>query len=188
MPKEDLHLNVGLISKESFQQHHGFDLASTDKTPGDPAAPGMYHILRKTTVEEFSRKIALEKGLSPERIRFWLMINRQNKTVRPYVPLLGHDLTFEEALSKNSIKGDTFYLWLEVDEMAAEKPSTWPVGQALKDSILVFLKYVDGLNLTVTGIGQHYVQANDKAGDLVSHINKIMKWPAETGILFLEVS
>lgn len=186
--KEQPYLKISLISDESFRHHSGFDLTDEGLAVGDSAAPKKYSVFGTTKIEEFAQQIALEKGLQSESIRFWIMVNRQNKTIRPSHPLLLRDLTLGEALKNDGIKkGGSYWLWVEVNEMPAGKGLSWPVGPALKNSILVFLKYVDGLNLTVIGVGHIYVQTSDKLSVLSPHIIKIMNWPAKTQVILLEV-
>jgi ubiquitin carboxyl-terminal hydrolase 7 len=179
MEKPHDYLDVAVISDESFRHHNGFDLTSADLVPSDPAAPKIYRVFRTSKLGRFAQQIAKERELKSEQIRFWEMVNRRNKTIRPDRPLLNYDSTFEEILGKN-FRGGKFYMWVEVTGMTEEGKISWPERQGWNGSVLLFLKQVDGLNQTVTGIGHVYVQKNDKIGSLSSHIIKTMNWPAGT--------
>ena len=185
MEEPYLYLDVAVISDESLRHHSGFDLTSADLAPSNPAAPKIYRVFRASKLGRFAQRIAMERKLKSEQIRFWEMVNRQNKTIRPDRPLLNYDSTFEEILGKN-FRGGKLYLWVEVTDMA-EGEISWPDRQGWNGSVLLFLKHVDGLNQTVTGIGHVYVRKNDKIGSLSSHIIKTMNWPAGTQLLFFEV-
>ena len=78
--KQRLNVEINLISNETFQQHHGLDLASTVST--DLSAAKIYNVLGASTLAEFILKIASENGSQLSKIRFWFMANRQNKTIR----------------------------------------------------------------------------------------------------------
>ena len=51
-------MNVGLISDDSFKNHHSFDLTSTDLEPDDPAALKIIRVLRTMLVSELIEQIA----------------------------------------------------------------------------------------------------------------------------------
>jgi ubiquitin carboxyl-terminal hydrolase 7 len=184
--KLNIYLDVGVISDESFRHHNGFDLTSADLAPSDPAAPKMYRILRTTKLGDFVQQIGKEKELNSEQIRFWDMVNRQNKTIRPDKPLIDHDSTFEKLLG-TSIRGGKFYLWLEVADMVKEGMVFWPQRLGSNGTILVFLKHSDELNKRVTGVGHIHIRKNDKIDSLSPHIIKTMNWPAGTQVLYSEV-
>jgi ubiquitin carboxyl-terminal hydrolase 7 len=181
-----LYLDVCVISDDSFRHHTGFDLTSADLVPSDPAAPKIYRILRTSKFGGIAQQIAKERKLKSEQIRFWEMVNRQNKTIRPDQPLLNYDLTFQEILGKNFKRGK-FYVWVEVTDIAEEGKISWPESQDWNGSILLFLKHVDGVTKTATGVGHVYVRKNDKISSLSLHITKTMNWPAGTQLSFFEV-
>jgi ubiquitin carboxyl-terminal hydrolase 7 len=144
MKKPYLYLDVAVISDECFRHHSGFDLRSADLAPSNPAAPKIYRVFRTSKLGRFARQIAMERKLKSEQIRFWGMVNRQNKTTRPD-RLLNYDSTFEEILGKN-FRGGKLYMWVEVTDIAEEGKIYWPERQGWNGSVLLFLKYVDGLN------------------------------------------
>lgn len=185
--EQHLYMNVGLISDETFKNHHGFDLTGADLEASDPAAPRAYRILRTTTVGEFSKQIAEEKGLDPAQVRLWIMVNRQNKTVRPDQPLREPDMTMEQALNEFGTKGNAFRLWLEVGDPGADGKVAWPETRGLSSNILVFLKYFDVPNQTLTGVKHHYVRKQAKIPELGSAILGMMNWPAGTSFMLYEV-
>ena len=185
LPDPTTYLDISLVSNESFKHHSGFDLTAENLAVGDSAAPEKYIVLGTTRVEEFARQIALEKGLKSEMIRFWVMVKRVNKTIRPSHPLLQFDMTLEGAFKNQCSRDRRYWLWLEVKALGKEV--SWPLAPASKNLILVFLKYVDGLNLTVIGIGHIYVHTSDKLSVLIPHITKLMNWPENTQVVLLEV-
>ncbi|KAL1970798.1 hypothetical protein VTN77DRAFT_2632 [Rasamsonia byssochlamydoides] len=178
-----LYINIGVLSEESFKAHHGFDLTSADLPAGDPALPKQYRVLRAKKVGEFAQQIAEERGLDPKQIRFWVMVNRQNKTTRPDQVIKDPDMTVEEAYNRYGTKGNPFRLWLEVGQFAPDGTIPWPDGST---SVLVFLKYFDVPSQTLSGISPVYVRKNQRVGELAPTILEKMNWPAGTEFLLFE--
>lgn len=180
-----LYINIGVLTEESFKAHHGFDLTSVDLPPGDPALPKQYRVLRAKKVGEFAEQIAEERGLDPKQIRFWVMVNRQNKTTRPDQVIRDPEMTVEEAYNRYGTKGNPFRVWLEVGQFAPDGTIPWPDEAT---SVLVFLKYFDIPAQTLTGIGPVYVKKNQRVAELAPTILEKMNWPAGTEFLLFEAS
>lgn len=180
-----LYINVGILDEETFKDHHGFDLTSVDLPSGDPALPKPYRILRAKKVGELAEQLAEEKGLDPKQIRFWVMVNRQNKTTRPDQVIKDPEMTVEEAYNKFGTKGNAFRLWMEVGQFGPDGTVPWPEPGS---SALVFLKHFDVPAQTLTGISSVYVRKNQKVSELAQTILEKMKWPAGTEFLLFEVS
>ncbi|WEW56134.1 ubiquitin-specific protease ubp15 [Emydomyces testavorans] len=184
--EQHLYMNVGLISDESFKHHHGFDLTSFDLESTDPAAPKTYRILRTTVVGEFAKQVAEEKALSPDQIRLWVMVNRQNKTTRPDQPLRDLEMPMEQAFNDFGTKGNPFRLWLEIVEPGADGKVVWPETKGPNALTLVFLKYFDVQAQTLTGVKHIFVRKQSKVSELSSTILELMNWPPGTSFLLYE--
>ncbi|KAJ5665218.1 Ubiquitin carboxyl-terminal hydrolase 21 [Penicillium maclennaniae] len=178
-----LYMNIGVLTEQTFQSHHGFDLTSNDLSQEDPALPTPYRVLRTKKVREFAQEMAEERGLDARAIRFWVMVNRQNKTTRPDQVIKDQEMTVEEAYTKFGTKGNVFRVWMEVAPSVPEGDNPpWPDN----DTILVFLKNFDVAAQTLTGVGPVYVRKNQKVSDLAPTILSRMKWPAGTEFLLFE--
>lgn len=87
-----------VIDNAHFRAHEGFDLAAWDDTDGDPAtSPRAYKVPKASLFRDLVTQVATDLQESPERVRLWSMVNRQNKTVRPDQPIC--DLDMSESLS-----------------------------------------------------------------------------------------
>jgi ubiquitin carboxyl-terminal hydrolase 7 len=183
--KEEAHLyiTIGVLREESFRAHHSFDLTSVDLPAGDPALPTQYRVLKTKNMGEFLGQLAEEKGLDPSHMRFWVMVNRQNKTTRPDQVIRDHDMTVEEADNKFRNGGNPLRLWLEVGHPLPDGTISWPDG----NSMLVFLKNFDVLTQTLTGIGSVYVRKSQRVNELAPSILERMDWPDGTELLLFEV-
>lgn len=177
-----LYMNVGIVTEESFRAHHGFDLTSPDLPQDDPALPASYRVLRTKKVRELAQEIADERGLNAEAIRFWVMVNRQNKTTRPDQVITDPEMTIEAAYEKYSTKNNSFRLWMEVAPAVSKDESPWPDN----DSILVFLKNFDVASQTLSGVGSVYVRKNQKVSELAPTILSRMNWPTGTEFVLFE--
>lgn len=191
--EQHLYFNLGLISDRSFMQHHGFDLTNYDADANDPAAAVVKRVLRAKKVSEFAAEVAKELGVDDDQVRFWVMVGRQNKTNRPDQPIKS-DSTIEEAWSRHSSKGKPFYLWAEtrVRDKATGRVE-WPDvtgDNAMKNGgnhpILVFLKYFDINQQTLTGMGHVYVNKNEKVETLFPQIREMMGWRENKEIALYE--
>ncbi|PGH27122.1 hypothetical protein AJ80_01078 [Polytolypa hystricis UAMH7299] len=178
--EQHLYMNVGIISTETFKEHHDFDLTLRDPEPDDPSGPKTYRILRKTTVEQLAKDVAEEISLKPEQVRFWVMVNRQNKTSRPDQALKDPSMTIEDAFTKFGSKGYQFRLFMEVGELDKSGNVAWPEPQGNNSPILVFLKHFDVVAQTLTGVDHVFVRKHSKVADIGSTILSVMGWPAGT--------
>ncbi|GMF72970.1 unnamed protein product [Aspergillus oryzae] len=178
-----LYINVGVLNEESFKSHHGFDLTSLDLPAGDPALPKQYRILKALKVGEFAEQLAQEKGIDANRVRFWVMVNRQNKTTRPDQVIKDPDMSVEEAYSRFGTKGNPFRVWMEVGQPSADGTVSWPDNN---NSVLVFLKHFDAPSQTLSGVGPVYVRKNQKVAELAPTILEKMEWPAGTEFMLYE--
>jgi len=131
-----------------------------------------------------ARTIGEDIGIDPRRIRLWGMVNRQNKTVRPDVPLTDLHMTVEEAHSRmTGSKGADLRLWAEVaEELDADGEAVWPAtpgpnGSPKTDLIVLFLKHFDIEKQMLNGAGHIYISREKKVEDLVPAILKKMGWP-----------
>ncbi|QSS53188.1 ubiquitin carboxyl-terminal hydrolase [Histoplasma capsulatum var. duboisii H88] len=184
--EQHLYMNIGLLTDESFKSHHGFDLTSLDLEPDNPAAAKIHRVLRAKKVGEFAADIAEEKGLTPDQVRLWVMVNRQNKTTRPDQPLKDLEMSVEEAFTRFGTKGNQFRLFVEVGEIGTDGKVTWPETSGNNATSLVFLKHFDVLQQTLTGVGHAFVRKHSKVSELAGPILEIMNWPAGTPFILYE--
>lgn len=188
--EQHLYLGVRVITDDTFQQHGGTDLTVFDYLwSEDPAAARDYRLLRKSSVKELAETVGEDIGVDPRRIRFWCMVNRQNKTIRPDTPIVDFTLSIEEAHQRLAgSKGQDLRIWAEVaEEVDADGNAIWPAtpgapnGTAPKtDLIVLFLKQFDVDRQLLRGIGHIYISREKKVEDLVPAILKKMNWPDRT--------
>lgn len=189
--EQHLYLWVKVITPDTFKAYGGTDLTNFDLTHSEeePAAPHAYRLLRKSTFEELAVKVGEDTGVDPRRLRFWSMVNRQNKTVRPDAPVSDAIPNLDEALHRLSNKLPELRLWAETaEETAADGEPIWPSpygsppnGALPKtDLIVLFLKWFDPEKQTLNGVGHIYISREKKVEELVPAILKKMGWPEKS--------
>lgn len=190
-----------VITDDTFRQYGGTDLCSFDAYPDvDPSAPKTYRIRRSMTMEEFAAQVAEDLGQDPRRIRLWLMVNRQNKTIRPDQPIMDMRPTVEEVYSRSAAHRDSsLRVWVEyAEEFDSEGEPIWPSYQSQQngavvknEAILLLLKHFDVEKQALRGVGHVYIGKEKKVEELVPLILDRMGWgekmPADEKLLMWEV-
>lgn len=178
-----LYLNVEVLSEESFRAYHGFDLTNADLPAGHEALPVSYRVLKSKKVGELAEQLAEEKGLNANQIRFWGMVNRQNKTTRPDQVIKDPEMTIEDAHTRIGTRGNSLRVWMEVGQPAADGTVSWPDGS---NSMLIFLKHFDVVTQDLCGVGAVYMNNNQKVSELAPTILEKMGWPTGTEFMLYE--
>jgi ubiquitin carboxyl-terminal hydrolase 7 len=190
-------MNVAVAFEKHFKAYQGVDMipwaeANTDEEV-EPAAPRAYRLLKTMTIQEFTQFIAEQQGIAPELLRPWVMVNRQNGTIRPDNPLTWPNLPLTEAADKFSTRSGGFRIFMEEAERGEDGKGFWPndtpdipsspaVNGAPqiqhKKPILIFLKHFDVDKQVLQGVGHVYMNPMDKVQDLAPHILQLMGWDA----------
>ncbi|KAI4109728.1 MAG: hypothetical protein L6R37_000415 [Teloschistes peruensis] len=174
-----LYLPVSVVTEANFKAHQGFDLIDWSANPSTSSAPQTFRILRASTVGDFTKTIAETLQLPAEQVRLWVMVNRQNKTIRPDQPLPDLNMTMNEACSRYSSRDKPFRLWAEsttnVDGGKAQWPNVNP-SPGLSPPILVFLKYFDADDQTLKGFGHVYLKKTSKVAEMIPVIQQLLGW------------
>jgi len=151
----------------------------------DPGAPQFYRMLRTATMQELVEKVAADLEKDPRHVRLWIMVNRQNKTIRPDQPVMDLRPTVEDTFSRAAAHRDqSLRVWAEVaEDIDADGEAVWPTYQGQSngvivknDLILLFLKCFDAESQTLKGIGHTYISKEKKVEELLPVIMKKMGW------------
>lgn len=175
-----------VVTDKSFQQYGGTDLCQFDANPEvDPAAPKQYRVRRQMPMSEFVAQVAADMNEDPRKVRLWLMVNRQNKTIRPDAPVMDLRITMEDTYNRSTAHRDTnLRVWAEVaEEVNADGEAIWPSYQSQpngvvvkNDTILLLLKNYDVDKQTLRGVGHVYIGKEKKVEELIPMILKRMGW------------
>lgn len=75
-------MNIKVITDDAFKKHQGFDLASFDERNLTHSGVKCFKSLKEQSFVDFKQSIVDERQHSGDT-RLWVLVNRQNKTVRP---------------------------------------------------------------------------------------------------------
>ena len=102
--EQHLFLTSKVITDETFQQHQGFDLASFDDKNWPASELPTFRVLKTESYLQFKSRVARHFHYKESQIRLWVLVNRQNKTVRPDT----HIPESEQGLSKCTLLDAAF--------------------------------------------------------------------------------
>ncbi|CAG8620867.1 1600_t:CDS:10 [Paraglomus brasilianum] len=156
-----------VISDESFKNHQGFDLANFDERHPSTEVTHL-KVLKTEPYQAFKQKLAEQRDIPPERMRLWVLVNRQNKTVRPDTPVpeTYNNLPMGDVHTKMASRSNELKLYMEIADKPAIDGRSWfppTEGNAL---MMVFLKYFDPDSQSLVGLGHHYIQKFGKVGEI----------------------
>ncbi|CAG8627510.1 25386_t:CDS:2 [Dentiscutata erythropus] len=123
-----LYLSTKIVTPGTFTHHQGYDIAIFDDRQYPLSDVPRFKVLKSELYGNFKVVIAKHFGFLAEQIKFWVLISRHNKTVRPTF-LITDDffaITMEEIHTKMAAREKELYLFLEVAERVAVHLSTDP--------------------------------------------------------------
>ncbi|KAM3559956.1 hypothetical protein ARSEF4850_003889 [Beauveria asiatica] len=182
-----LYMMAKVITNQTFRSYGETDMGRFDNDAEEESAPRSYRLKKSTVMEDFVQKVAHDIGEDPRKVRLWLMVNRQNKTIRPDQPVMDLTLTAEETYARSAAHRDSsLRLWAEVaTEVDNDGEAIWPSYQApaangsKEDTILLLLKYFDVEKQELRGVGHIYMAKDKKIEDMVPLIHAAMGWEAK---------
>ncbi|KAM3543524.1 hypothetical protein ARSEF1564_003576 [Beauveria bassiana] len=182
-----LYMMAKVITNQTFRNYGETDMGRFDIDVEDESAPRSYRLKKSTVMEDFVQQVAHDIGEDPRKVRLWLMVNRQNKTIRPDQPVMDLTLTVEETYARSAAHRDSsLRLWAEVaTEVDNDGEAIWPSYQApaangsKEDTILLLLKYFDVEKQELRGVGHVYMAKDKKIEDMVPLIHAAMGWEAK---------
>ncbi|WFD31159.1 ubiquitinyl hydrolase 1 [Malassezia sp. CBS 17886] len=185
--EQHLYLTVKIITEDIFRAHQGFDLVTFDDRIAKPTELPSFRVLKNESFVNFKARLAQHFDIPEQFMRLWVMVNRQNKTVRPdtVIPETDPNLTLETVRDRMASRQHDLRLFLEV--LTPKSLATAHFDPAVPgSSIMIFLKYFDTSRQSLLGVTRMYVQRHMKVGDLVPTINELMRWPPTTQVKLFE--
>lgn len=167
--REEAHLflHIKTITREDFAAHDGFDMA-------DLTSPELQtrKVLKDMTYGEFKQIVAKEQGVDISQIRHWIMVHRQNKTVRPDAPLAAsYDTrTLADVRDEFAIRRTELLFYLEIVDRDRVQEVSLVDGHPDSPKFMLFIKYFDVDAQTLSGLGTMYLEKHDK----IEHLAEIL--------------
>ncbi|PPQ74003.1 hypothetical protein CVT26_006372 [Gymnopilus dilepis] len=179
--EQHLFLTAKVITDDTFAQHEGFDLATFDEKNWPPSDLPSFRVLKQENYSTFKTRVARHFNYPENQIRLWVLVNRQNKTVRPDTPIPENEpaLTVEVIRNNMAARQNDLRLYLDVIPDPT-KPEIPP------QSIMIFLKHFDTSKQSLYGVGKVYMPRTSKVADLLPIINEKMRWTPGTPLKLYE--
>ncbi|KAI4527549.1 cysteine proteinase [Schizophyllum commune Loenen D] len=180
--EQHLYLTAKVITDDTFAKHEGFDLATFDDKNWPPSDLPTFRVLKQETYATFKERVAKHFGYPVDRIRLWVLVNRQNKTVRPDAIIPDNEPAWTVEIIRNQLAARTTDLRLYLDVLP-DPPKPEPAPQT---TIMIFLKHFDTSRQTLYGAGKAHMLRTAKVADLVPIINERMRWQPGTPLKLYE--
>lgn len=187
-------MTVTVAINENFCAYQGADLVWWDGPLDDPAVPRTYRLRKSTTIAALCEEVAANMKFDVGLLRPWVMVNRQNKTIRPDQPITSPTMTIEEAWAKYGTRQtQPFRVWMEITNRDEQGQPIWkdvPTqlnGQTTNKPIILFLKHFDPVSQTLMGVSNVYMGRQERVTDLAPPILERMDWPTGTQLKLYEV-
>ncbi|RGB42716.1 ICP0-binding domain of ubiquitin-specific protease 7-domain-containing protein [Rhizophagus diaphanus] len=188
-PKFDYFCTVKVVTAEIFKKHKGFDLVDFKNWHDLLPEAYLYKILKSETYGVFKENISRRFNIPPEQVQFWVLINRQNGTIRPNTPIseLFLKTSMGEICADMNSKQNELKLYMEIADKQINGNMWFPIiGERNTNSILIFLKYFDPGSQTLKGLCHLYVQKFGKVKDYINIFREKEKLPPDTPIKIYE--
>ncbi|PIA18575.1 hypothetical protein COEREDRAFT_91001 [Coemansia reversa NRRL 1564] len=178
-------LMVQVAGGAQFSRHRGFDLSYFDQRQAADNALFAERLPRTMTLREFSALYAERTGQNPDSFRLWSMVGRVNKTVRCEQPLAADDLTLAQVLEARSSRWSELRLFCESYSDNAPDPEGL-ASRPLTEVSLVHIKFYDPSCTQMGGVGNIYIQGEQRIADIVPTIRTMIGVPADTPLMLFE--
>ncbi|RCI04918.1 hypothetical protein CU098_011576 [Rhizopus stolonifer] len=175
--KEEQHLYIKALiaDDDTFRANTSFDFANFDEKENDVH---VYKVRKAQTFGEFKQEMAEKIQLKPSEFRFWIMVNRQNRTV----PV--DDIRTKYAPTQPNLR-----LYLERATLHDENgQAVFPPPPNSADVILIFIKLFRPEYQDVHGIGHIYCRKDAKVHTIMDDLKQMAGMsPTESVLLYEEI-
>ncbi|CAG8773020.1 10712_t:CDS:10, partial [Cetraspora pellucida] len=175
------YMQIWVLNEDTFKNHTGFDLANFDDKQYPLSEVFQLKYLKKDTYGDFKTTIATKFGIPTNKIRFWVMVTLQNKTVRPRKLITDDflDKSMEEVKTNLSEGDDELRLFMEI----LKKPIAINIKKkqpARTGDMFIFLKYFNPDTQSLESLGHLHVQKNRKINTIFPILHKKKKLQSNT--------
>ena len=183
-------VNITVVDDTNFSKHRGFDMCHFDDRQPEDNKLFSRRFPKDMRYSEFKDVYAKEMGLNKDKIRFWVMVGRVNKTVRldsaiaEQVNSNGQELadqTIEKICQDNFKKWPGLRLYCEhMDRWVPRE--RFPKCDSSTDLSLILAKFYDPNTQTVEGLGKLYIYAKQSIKEIIPILQTKMKLPTTADI------
>lgn len=185
--KEEQHLfmKVSIASDETFKNNYGFDFINFSE---DNERLIQTRFRKDQFYGDFKRELAESIGLAPTDFRLWLMVNRQNRTIRIDIPIPEEEQesTLDEVRQKYATSQATLRFYLERAETVDEQGLAIFPTPGEEESILIFVKHFKPEHQVMHGLCHLYVRKDAKVNSIVNDLKAMIGLDEKEEILLFE--
>lgn len=190
--KEEQHLYMKTLiaSDETFKSNHGFDFANFDEKDAAENRIMALRVRKDQAFGSFKEELAHSIGLRPTDFRLWLMVNRQNRTVRIDIPIPEeeYESTLDEVRLKYATNQQTLRLYLERSDIYDEEgKAVFPTtNTTASPGILIFIKHFKPELQLIHGVGNLYVRKDAKVNSVLAALREMIGFNEDEEISIYE--
>ncbi|CAG8515984.1 1050_t:CDS:10, partial [Dentiscutata heterogama] len=161
------YLQTWIVTENIVRNHKGFGLVNFDNQKYPLSEIPQFKILKEDTYGTFKKMIATKYKIPTDRIRFWTIINRQNKTVRLHEPINDDylDKSMDE-IKKKMKRCNELRLYMEI----LGNTINFKKGCLQTGAIIIFIKYFNPDSESLENLGQLYVQKKEITPHMIKKI------------------
>lgn len=144
--EEHLYMKMFIVTDKSFETNYGFDFVQlNEKLLTEESPTRVLRVRREQTYGVFLDELSASMNIPKEHFRLWLLVNRQNRTVRPDAPIPDNEkeraLTLEQIAQKylTDHHQQVLRLYVETVQHFDNDQSVFPPAS----QVLVFIKLFD---------------------------------------------
>ncbi|KAK3819643.1 MAG: ubiquitin carboxyl-terminal hydrolase 5 [Benniella sp.] len=179
-----LYCTARVISDIDFKAHDGVDLFD----PHVPTSGKVFKVKKADKFSTFREMVAATYDRTVDQIRIWVLVKRQNDTIRTDIPIQESDFnTPMEIIKEKHGTRTAAELRFYVEFM--DQSSSLPIANPKLPNdgpIMIFLKYYDPYTTKLEGIGRLHVQKTAKVGDIIGTLNERKGFPPNTPLKLCE--
>ncbi|CAO3670582.1 unnamed protein product [Rhizopus stolonifer] len=173
------YMKILLATHESFRKNRGFDFADFDERNAAQNNIFVLRVRKDQTFGAFKAEVAQMRGIPENEFRLWLLVNRQNRTVRLDLPIPDEepDSTLEEVRQRYATNQLTLRLYLEEASFHENKiPIFPPAPQTGSTFALIFIKAFSPEYQTLCGMGHFYAPKDAKIHTVLDKLKQVAEF------------
>lgn len=168
--REEMHLYlyVKTVTEKDFKEHDGFDMADQASVQDVQKLP------KVMTYSAFKTSVAQQHNVDVSQVRHWIMVNRQNKTIRPdtIIPPDQETRTLAEIRDDLATRKPELLLYLEILDPSRMEEAKRVTGSPDTTKFMLFVKYFDVEKQLLRGLTTVYMHKHDKVEVLSDQLTK----------------
>jgi ubiquitin carboxyl-terminal hydrolase 7 len=187
--EQHLYLKVFIADDDSFRNNTGFDFVDFEEKNMQESRVMFIRIRKDLPFGEFRQTVAHNLNLDPSEFRFWIMVNRQNRTIRIDTPIPTEEdySTIEEIRARYSTNQVNLRLYLEKATFVNEANlPVFPPPAESSHLILLFIKLFSPEQQLIRGVGHVYARRDAKVESIVSDLKQLVGFPKDQEISIYE--